>query len=403
MDYAAGMDKADADKFALAGERLKLQQGQMAMADDQAARAASIASGGDQNKLLQLLQSGGNYKAALALQKANVDAAHVGAQTGKLKSETAGIDSKNLRDDYKAAANQVWVNPTPDSARAAVLQIAAKYGTDPTDELLKIRQFQTPEQIKQWAAGHAMEAEHMQTDETTRANHAATVAATLRGQDVTAATAKAGQAVTMRGQDMTDARSRESNSAAMTKPFEVTGPDGPMLVQQDKQGNIKPVEGFQPKGMGATKLTEAQGNATNFAARMKDASVEIEALEKKGVSSSDLRTKAAGSEWTNWLASSEGQQYRQAQENWVTANLRKESGAAISVDEMAKDIAKWFPKAGDGKDVRAQKAHARQVAEEGMLVQAGPGAKQVQGILDRSRPAAGKAESGWTVTEVKGK
>lgn len=35
----------------------------------------------------------------------------------------------------------------------------------------------------------------------------------------------------------------------MSTAFEVTGPDGkPMLVQQDKQGNIKPVQGYKPKG-----------------------------------------------------------------------------------------------------------------------------------------------------------
>lgn len=209
-----------------------------------------------------------------------------------------------------------------------------------------------------------------------------------------------GQAITRRGQDMTDARSRETNAASVSKPFEVTGPDGvPVLVRQDKAGNITPVEGFSPKGMGATKLTEVQGNATAFATRMKDASKIVSSMEDKGVSGSDLRTKAAGSEWTNFMASSDGQQYRQAQENWVTANLRKESGAAIPKDEMEKDIAKWFPKIGDGPAVKKQKADARRVAEEAMLVQAGPGAKQVNAILEKagSKPAA----SGWSVVEVK--
>jgi hypothetical protein len=41
------------------------------------------------------------------------------------------------------------------------------------------------------------------------------------------------------------------------------------------------------------------------------------------------------------------QQYRQAQENWVRANLRKESGAAIGVEEMQAEIATYFPQIGD--------------------------------------------------------
>ena len=73
-----------------------------------------------------------------------------------------------------------------------------------------------------------------------------------------AADAAAGRAVTMRGQNMTDARSRESNAAAMSKPFEVTGQDGAqMLVQQTKDGRIVPVQGFTPKG-GSTKVTDAK-------------------------------------------------------------------------------------------------------------------------------------------------
>lgn len=130
------------------------------------------------------------------------------------------------------------------------------------------------------------------------------------------------------------------------------------------------------------KLTETQGKATTFAARMQDAENTIGRLEKAGISGSDMRTQAAGSGLTNWLASPEGQEYRQAQENWVTANLRQESGAAIGKEEMVKDIRKFFPAMGDGPGVIAQKAHARQVAQRGMMTQAGPGAKDVKDIVD---------------------
>jgi hypothetical protein len=78
------------------------------------------------------------------------------------------------------------------------------------------------------------------------------------------------------------------------------------------------------------------------------------------------------------------QQFRQAQENWVTANLRQESGAAIGKDEMEKDIAKWFPQPGEPKSVIEQKAAARKVAERAMVVQAGPGASSIAGIVGDS-------------------
>jgi hypothetical protein len=56
---------------------------------------------------------------------------------------------------------------------------------------------------------------------------------------LSAQTAANGQQITMRGQDMTDARARESTAATMSKPFEVTGPDG---ARPDC-----PCNGLQPK------------------------------------------------------------------------------------------------------------------------------------------------------------
>jgi len=60
------------------------------------------------------------------------------------------------------------------------------------------------------------------------------------------------------------------------------------------------------------------------------------------------------------------QLYRQAQENWVTANLRKESGAVIGEQEFDREIKKYFPQIGEGPEVIAQKAESRRIAEEGM-------------------------------------
>jgi hypothetical protein len=72
------------------------------------------------------------------------------------------------------------------------------------------------------------------------------------------------------------------------------------------------------------------------------------------------------------------QQYRQAQENWVTANLRPESGAVIGVDEMEKEIQKYFPQTNDSPETIAQKARARRDTELAMTVRAGPAYKQIE-------------------------
>lgn len=71
------------------------------------------------------------------------------------------------------------------------------------------------------------------------------------------------------------------------------------------------------------------------------------------------------------ITSTEQQQYRQAQENWVRANLRKESGAVIGADEMNAEIKTYFPQPGELPEVIAQKVVARQVTQEAMKTAAG--------------------------------
>lgn len=82
----------------------------------------------------------------------------------------------------------------------------------------------------------------------------------------------------------------------------------------------------------------------------------------------------------------EGRQlYRQAQENWVRANLRAESGAVIGVDEMEKEIENYFPQANDKPATIRQKAEARRAAEIAMQVRAGPAYRSAQAATGARR------------------
>ncbi len=81
----------------------------------------------------------------------------------------------------------------------------------------------------------------------------------------------ASNATTRRGQNMVDNRARETIATSVSKPFEVTGPEGlPMLVRQDRQGNISPVTGYSPKPIkplaaGVVKqVTETRDNASTM-------------------------------------------------------------------------------------------------------------------------------------------
>jgi hypothetical protein len=62
---------------------------------------------------------------------------------------------------------------------------------------------------------------------------------------------------------------------------------------------------------------------------------------------------------------------RQAQENFINAVLRVESGAAIGEDEFEKAAKQYFPRIGDSDEVIAQKRHNREVVEQGFIMQSG--------------------------------
>jgi hypothetical protein len=65
------------------------------------------------------------------------------------------------------------------------------------------------------------------------------------------------------------------------------------------------------------------------------------------------------------------QQFDQAAQDWIRAKLRKESGAAIGVDEAKQEYATYFPMVGDSAEKIAQKAEARRVVTLGMQKSAG--------------------------------
>ncbi len=145
----------------------------------------------------------------------------------------------------------------------------------------------------------------------------------------------------------------------------------------------------------AGKTSEGERNASGFFSRMVEANGEMQRLEKAGYDATNRRDYyTAGGEVLNPLASDEGQQYRQAQNNWVRANLRKESGAAIGKDEMEQERRTYFPIPGDSPAVIAQKARSRQVTERAMRSAAGSALPAPAGQGANS-PAPGTVEGGY--------
>jgi hypothetical protein len=164
---------------------------------------------------------------------------------------------------------------------------------------------------------------------------------------------------------------------------------------------------IQPRGeplKGKTAgLTESQGNATAFGMRMKDSHSLLKSLEGKGETGTGViggtvggvvglvpligdKLTAGVDNIYNVLPSvlggysPEQQQVLNGRINFITAVLRKESGAAISPGEFVTAEKLYFPRPGDSATVVKQKQNARELAIKAMEIQAGPGAKSIQSL-----------------------
>jgi hypothetical protein len=67
----------------------------------------------------------------------------------------------------------------------------------------------------------------------------------------------------------------------------------------------------------------------------------------------------------------EAQRFYAAANNWIAAQLRQESGAAIAPSEYADALQQYFPQAGDSRQVIEDKRALRETATRGMINSAG--------------------------------
>ena len=127
----------------------------------------------------------------------------------------------------------------------------------------------------------------------------------------------------------------------------------------------------------AINPTEAQSNANLFGTRANKANQTLNSLEGQyspaKVQLQNFTGGVPGASYiANKLMSDKDQQAAQAQMDFVTAILRKESGASISSSEFENARRQYFPQPGDTKEVMAQKAANRKTAIEGIQAAAGP-------------------------------
>jgi len=152
--FRAGRQNAMAE--ALAGQEqrvnaLKLQQAEQSMADEAATRGAFARSGGDLTAAREQLLGAGQYKPAMEIDK------QLAAQR-KDRLSMAMYQTKLM----KTYATRVFADPRPETALAALQELGAATGVDMSADIAKVQQM-TPDQVRIWAAGHAVEADKLMT------------------------------------------------------------------------------------------------------------------------------------------------------------------------------------------------------------------------------------------------
>jgi hypothetical protein len=373
---------ADAEQNALANRmnRAKLDEYDKGVAEKNALSAAYKQFGTDNAANIGTLYKSGFGQQAQALQKSQSEAAKDQAATNKTQIEAA---SKKL-DLAGSAFGYVRANPSAENARAA-LDYLGQNGVYSPEQVAQYKQkvLSDPSKVGE-LADMAFRASLSAKDQLLKTETRNTGGATdtlaidpVTGLARVSNSVKntqspdsiASNATAMRGQNMTDARARENTIVSMSKPFEVTGEDGkPVLVQQDKQGNIKPVQGYTGKGAGSKSLTDGQAKAVAFASRMENSNQIIDELAKAGreVSTPGSRAGYGIGSAINAIQPDKAQQLDQAKRDFINAVLRRESGAVISPSEFDNAENQYFPQFGEGESVKANKAKNRRIALEGM-------------------------------------
>jgi hypothetical protein len=169
------------------------------------------------------------------------------------------------------------------------------------------------------------------------------------------------------------------------EPKAVQMPDGSQgLVRFGKDPSAPPViVPFSPPASDTEQMT------AGYASRMLNAENIITDVGEAGNPgwASQITGAVAGDAMKSVVMSEAQQKHRQAQEDWVRAKLRKESGAVIADEEMEREIRTYFPMPWDKPDTIKQKAQARAVAIRAMEKTAGPAIPKAANPAPTPKPA----------------
>lgn len=142
----------------------------------------------------------------------------------------------------------------------------------------------------------------------------------------------------------------------------IAGPDGKPLTKSGKPTEAETnAAGFASRMVAANQITSklATGNQPKFG----EAALSI--IPLIGDKIPEVIPEGIGG------ISKERRQYLQAANNFIRANLRKESGAAIGADEWKQEFINYFPQYNDDEQTIKQKAIFRNILTQNMIASGG--------------------------------
>lgn len=179
-------------------------------------------------------------------------------------------------------------------------------------------------------------------------------------------------------------------------------PNKGLLQQLNIQKATQDIKAGQQREKEASLGKEPERLSALYSTRAKQSNEQLKKMIASGYDPTSLKT-AVGEMLPQAAKSGDVKQFENVKRNFISAVLRKESGASISKEEKAEADANYFPQANDPPEVLEQKAQNRADAIAGLELSAGPALSQIKsekpsGFLPKQKqsgPKVGHIEDGY--------
>lgn len=381
-EYSAEYDLADARKMAVQQNALELAAGQQKFDDGTQARQRAaqlrtalmgLPQGATDDQRIQAMRgtaSPEGFAAADALDKSLGERRKSAAAAAKDDADAA---KTNLTRDvalHDFHAQRLAMVQTPEDALAwaqegNALGLFKQPGQYDRGVAMIQQAAQNPQEFAKWKAA-AMQGGQSVTEQLKQQLEQAKQAEQVRQFGVTDKRIQS-EGAANRAQSERHFNAGQDNAKGQI----VQTDNGPVLVNT-RTGTGKLVTGPDGEALpGVTKpLNDSQSKALLFGTRMQEAHKVLGQLAGEGATTSvpGSRLPLVGGA-INAMSGGNNQMLDQAKRDFMTAVLRRESGAAISSGEFDTADKQYFPQIGDSPQVIQQKARNRELAIKGVLVE----------------------------------